>query len=123
MRDIKEQGTKKIGEEIDHELGAKFVKNFQDACPGEKTAYIIGREILDKILAQPDCAGIKYFNAIDEYGNKTLVYVGIDEKGEIISEYTSVSDKGHMENSKGIVADRAGSEDNLLEEILRKYNW
>ncbi|PZR01471.1 MAG: hypothetical protein DI539_28455 [Flavobacterium psychrophilum] len=95
-----------VGEEISQELGAKMVKDFQDANPTETPWAFIGKNILMQILSQPDCAGIRYYYAIDENQEKTLVYVGVNSREEIIAEYTSVSPEGIIQQHKGIVADR-----------------
>ncbi len=36
----------------------------------------MGKEILTKILEQPGCAGIRFYNGINEKGEKTLVTLG-----------------------------------------------
>jgi hypothetical protein len=96
----------KVGGEIDKELGCKMVKDFQDSQPEEVKSYFIGREIIERILNQPNCVGIKFYNALNELGQKTLVYVGLDQNEEIIYEITYVSDSGKLEKRPGIVADR-----------------
>ncbi len=95
-----------VGEDIGQELGAKMVKDFQDNNPNETEWFYAGRNILDKILSQPGCVGIRLYNAIDENGNKTLVFVGIDAQENIIVEYTTISAEGQLTKEKGIVADR-----------------
>ncbi len=107
-----------VGEEISHELGAKMVKDFQDAHPEDVTANYIGRNILENILSQPGCAGIRFYNAINETGRKTLVYVGVDTDEKLITAYTGVNTSGELIQVQGIVADRStcppgepGSED------------
>lgn len=95
-----------IGEEISHELGAKMVKDFQDANPEESVGNYIGRDILERILAQPGCQGISFFNAINEMGKKTLVYVGVDENNELITSNIKVQNDGKLVRERGIVADR-----------------
>lgn len=77
-----------IGEEIGLELGTQFIKDYQIANPSEVQYYVIGRSIIDDILAQPGCVGIRFYNAYNELGEKTLVYVGLNEKGNAIIEYT-----------------------------------
>lgn len=100
-----------VGEEISHELGAQMVKDFQVANPLEVKSYYIGKNIISQILAQPGCVGIKFYNAYNEVGQKTLVYVGVDEFGKNIIEYTIVNTEGSFDQQKAIVADkvRAGS--------------
>jgi hypothetical protein len=95
-----------VGAEISHELGAKMVKDFQDANPSDVKAYQIGRNIINQILAQPGCVGIRFFNGLDEEGKKTLVYVGVDAENKLISQYTHINSAGEMETKKAIVADR-----------------
>ncbi|MBO9571449.1 MAG: hypothetical protein J7497_04480 [Chitinophagaceae bacterium] len=95
-----------IGEEIGYELGKQMVNDYQTANPSDVHFYTIGRDIMDQILAQPTCAGIRFYNAYNELGEKTLVYVGLNKDGKAIFEYTSVSVEGALESNKGIVADR-----------------
>ena len=104
---ITPKNLKMVGEEISHELGAKMVKDFQDAYPTHCTNNYIGRDILEKILAQPDCQGIKFYNAINETGRQTLVYVGLDGQNNIITQYAGVNTEGELVKEKGIVADRS----------------
>jgi hypothetical protein len=109
-----------VGEEISHELGAKMVKDFQDAYPTENTANYIGRNILERILAQPGCEGIRFYNAINESGRQTLVYVGIDRDDNIIKQYVGVNTAGELIKEKGIVADRTLTKDTDQES---SWNW
>jgi len=96
-----------IGEEITHELGAELVNNYRQAHPNDVQGYIIGKEILNQILAQPGCAGIQFYNAINELGQKTLVYVGLDQNGKQLINYTVVTEDSQLQKQKGIVADRS----------------
>ena len=96
-----------VGEQISQELGAKMVKDFQDANPDENTANYIGRNILERILAQPGCEGIRFYNAINEMGRTTLVYVGVDANENIIKQYVGVNSYGELVSQDGIIADRS----------------
>jgi hypothetical protein len=95
-----------IGEEIGLELGTQFIKDYQIANPTDAQYYVIGRNIIDEILAQPGCVGLRFYNAFNEIGEKTLVYVGLNEEGKAIVEYTCINNEGQLESHKGIVADR-----------------
>ncbi len=95
-----------VGEDIGPELGAKMVKDFQDKFPNEIKWNFTGKKILNKILSQPDCQGIRFYSALDEAGNKTLVMVGIDSNEEIINDFSTISTEGVIEKNRGIVADR-----------------
>src|SRR5688572_19028300 len=96
-----------IGEEITHELGAELINNYRKAHPTDVKAHIVGKEILSQILAQPGCAGIQFYHAINEAGVKTLVYVGLDQDGKQLVNYSVVTTDAQIQNQKGIVADRA----------------
>jgi len=96
-----------IGEEISHELGAKFITEYRKSNPNDVVSYSIGRDILDQILAQPGCAGVKFYNAINEFGEKTLVYVAVNDEGKDIMEFNVVSETGKLVKKPAIVADRA----------------
>ena len=95
-----------IGEEIGFELGNQMVQDYQASNENDVHFYVIGRKIIDQILSQPGCAGIKFYNAYNEIGEKTMVYVGINGLGKAILEYSCINNQGILESNKGIVADR-----------------
>jgi hypothetical protein len=99
-----------VGEEIGLDLGKQMVKSYSQKNASDVKSYLIGREIIEKILAQPGCVGLKLYNAFNEEGEKTLVYVGVDDSGSSIIEYTAVNIDGKIEIKKGIVADRVRTE-------------
>lgn len=96
----------KVGEEVGLELGTQMVKNYRESNPTDVQWYMVGREIIEKILAQPGCVGLRFYNAYNEVGQKTLVYVGVDQNGKGILEYSVVNTEGQLAEEKGIVADR-----------------
>ena len=95
-----------VGEEIGLELGTEMVKNYRQANPADVQWYMIGREIIEQILSQPGCVGLRFYNAYNEAGEKTLVYVGVDQNGKGILEYSVINTQGELAKEKGIVADR-----------------
>ena len=95
-----------IGEAISHDLAAKMVKDFHDAHSEDVQAFLIGKNILEQILAQPGCVGVKFYNAYNEAGVRTLVYVGLDKNGNIIAEYTGVNEEGKLGKVEALVGDR-----------------
>lgn len=97
-----------IGEEISHETAADFVKAYEQAHPGELRGYTVGRNIIDQILAQPGCAGMRFYYGLNEEGQKTLVYVGIDADGKDLVKKTVVMENGVMVSEQGVIADRIG---------------
>lgn len=98
-----------IGEHVGIELGTKLVKDYFDAYPEQAYGHVIGRAIMDKILAQPGCEGIIVYPALDENGKRTLVYAGIDAKGKAIVKIPVVQTDGAIRFDDGIIADRAGT--------------
>jgi hypothetical protein len=114
-----------IGEEIGLELGKQMVNDYQAVNPTDVHFYEIGRNILDQILAQPGCAGIKFFNAYNEAGEKTLVYVGLNKDGKAITQFTCINNEGVLESNKGIVADRikTGSGGPVKSTETEDWNW
>lgn len=94
-----------IGEDIGFEMGAKMIKDYYD-CFGENQAHFVGRNIIEKILSQPDCTGIKMYKALNAKGQPTYVFVGVDKRGKAILEYTVVNDDGTLSKKAGIVANR-----------------
>ena len=57
--------------------------HIKTAYPEAFTAVLIGRNVIDQILAQPGCVGIRFIDAINEEGQKTLVYVGVDAAAKL----------------------------------------
>jgi hypothetical protein len=95
-----------VGEDIGFELGAKMIKRWHDQNPDDVLATFTGRNILESLLAQPGCTGIRMFNAINDLGIKQLVLVGVRKDGSNIITYTTTGDNGEIIKNKGIVADR-----------------
>lgn len=97
-----------VGEEISHELATDFVKSYHQKHPNDMIAYHVGRNIIDQILAQPGCVGLRFYNALNEEGRKTLVYVGIDASGKDIVKKVVVEEDGTLATVNASVADRMG---------------
>ena len=106
----KELLTKKeiasIGEAIDHDLAKSLIQSYQETYPESFTGVTIGRDIIDQILAQPGCAGMRFYDAINENGQKTLVYVGVDASGNDMLKKVVVEKGGAISTVPAIVADR-----------------
>jgi hypothetical protein len=95
-----------IGEVISIDQARTFILDYANSFPNDVTTYTIGRNIISDILAQPGCDGVRFYNALNEFGEKTLVYVGIDKHQNPLISFIEVSKTGAIETSKGIVADR-----------------
>src|SRR5580692_1782666 len=109
----KELTTKKdyaaVGEEISHELAAEFINAYLETHPGENRGYHLGRNIIEHILAQPGCVGMRFYYGLNEDGIKTLVYVGIDAEGKDLVKRTVITANGDLTVADGIMADRVTS--------------
>ena len=95
-----------VGEDIGFELGAKMIKRWHNDNPDDVLATFAGKEIIEKILAQPGCTGLRMFYAINDLGIKQLVIVGADINGNNILNFTSIGENGELIKKKAIVADR-----------------
>jgi hypothetical protein len=84
--------TKEVGEPISLELAKGWTKDYRTANPGEIKAHYIGSNIINDILAQDGCVGIRTYYALNELEKKELVMVGVNSSGEDLVE--------------GIIADR-----------------
>lgn len=111
--------TATVGAEIGQELGAQFISAYQQANPTDVTSYYVGRNILEQVLTQPGCVGMRFYNAYNEAGEKTLVYVGVTAQGDDMLNITTVSTSGQMDEMKGIVADRVRTETSIVDD----NNW
>ena len=108
----KELLTKKdyasVGAEISIETATEFTKSYADAHPNENLSYHLGRNIIEQILAQPGCVGMRFYYGYNTQGQKTLVYVGMDASGNDLVKKTMVTENGVMMSEEGIVADFIG---------------
>jgi hypothetical protein len=96
-----------VGEDIGYEEGAKMVQRWHQQNPDDVLASFTGRNIIEQILAQPGCTGIRMFYGLNDLGIKQLVLVGADKDGKNILEYTTIGENGELIKQKGIVADRS----------------
>ncbi len=94
-----------IGEHIGYELGAKMIKDYYDKFQ-EAGSQFVGRNIIEKILAQPDCIGISIYRGLDEKQRMKYVFAGVDSTGKPILEITAVGPDGNLQKIEGLVGDR-----------------
>jgi len=105
----KELITKKdyaaVGKEISHEKANEWIKTYEKSFPDSPKGYALGRNIIEKILAQPGCVGIRFHYGVNDEGQKTLVYIGMDENGNDLLKHTIVTENGVMASENAITAD------------------
>lgn len=95
-----------IGENIGYDLGLKMVKDYFNQT-GNGCAQFVGKNIINKILTQPDCIGINIYNALNEKGEKTYVLVGLDKENKPILNIAAINNRGKIKFINGVVADRS----------------
>ncbi len=75
--------TGREGSPIALETAASWTKHYRDSHPGETISQFFGKEILEKILAQKDCLGIRFYYAFDKPkgGKPHLIIAGVMRDG------------------------------------------
>ena len=68
------------GGEITLQEAAEMTARYRHDNPNETIAHFFGREILERILSQEGCMGIRIYYGIDEDNKKQLVLVGADSE-------------------------------------------
>jgi len=106
-----------VGEDIGLTEGIQLVKAFSQANPEATKGYYIGRNIIDQILAQPDCVGINFRKCLTNLNEEHLVYTGVDADGKDIVEYSVVTVTGDVIKQNAIVADRTWVNNDEIEYI------
>jgi|SRR3989338_9887235 len=64
------------GGEITLSAGSAMTAAYRASNPGQTIAHFFGRDILEELLAQEGCMGIRIYYGIDSDGLKQLVLVG-----------------------------------------------
>ena|SRR5215472_2658027 len=110
-----------IGEEISHEMAADFIRNFDRECPNETKGFTMGKNALLQILSQPGCVAMRFYNGINEHGQKTLVYLGVDAEGKDLVKKTVVLEDGTLASVRASIFDRNDNTDDSLsfDDIMR----
>jgi len=103
---VKKLNYAAVGEAISHQLAEKMVKDYNDLHPMEQYCFNVGKDIINQILAQPGCVGLRIYKAINEVGQETLVYGGIDTNGRTIFEYPGVGQDGKLATVEALIGDR-----------------
>jgi hypothetical protein len=57
-------------------IAADWTKNYREANPNGIIAHFFGKNIIQNILDQDGCMGIRIYYALDENGKKQLIIVG-----------------------------------------------
>lgn len=113
-----------VGQDIGLQEGTAMINRYRELHPEETvTGHTVGRNIIEQILAQPNCAGINIYYALNHLGQRQLVFMGADQNGRNILEFSKVNENGQLQNYKGIVADRikTGESKPSSDETMRPF--
>ena len=74
--------TGKEPHDISAEKAREYIRNWRaQAAPGHMRGGFVARGVLDRMLAQPACVGLRIYHARHEKGHDTFVIVGADADG------------------------------------------
>ncbi len=74
--------TGREGGVIELETAAQWTKHYREQHPDETISQFFGKEILERILAQENCIGLRFYYALDKpRGHKHLVVTGVIGNG------------------------------------------
>ena len=80
------------GGEISLNTASAMTKLYREEYPNTTRAHFFGKDIIDRILAQDNCVGIRMYYGISEIGSKELVLVGVDaEENDILELVADIS--------------------------------
>ena len=64
------------GSTVELETAAGWTENYRDNNQGETQGHFFGKDILEDILAQSQCKGIRIYYGENSGGDKKLILVG-----------------------------------------------
>jgi hypothetical protein len=73
--------TGKEGSPIELEVAASWTKNYRTKHPREPISQFFGKEILENILSQEGCLGIRFYYAHDHEDKRHLIMTGVMSDG------------------------------------------
>lgn len=71
-----------VGGPIELETVKKWTQNYRKMNDKDTRSHLFGRKVIEKLLAQKDCAGIRIHYCIDDRGKKQLVLSGVGHNGQ-----------------------------------------
>lgn len=81
------------GGAISKETAERWINRYRNSVPkGVVTAHLFGRQIIDQVLAQQGCVGVRIYYATDDNGAKQLVVYGVNNLGDGIEQV--IADQG-----------------------------
>lgn len=75
------------GEFISLDEASQMTARYRNTIqPGEVIGQFIGRDLIEQILAQNECVGLRIYYGLDENGEKSFVCVGADQNEDDLYE-------------------------------------
>lgn len=65
-------------EEFPLSTAAEWTANYRTANPDGRLGHFFGKTIINRILEQPGCLGIRVYYALDADGKQQMIMVGAD---------------------------------------------
>ena len=66
------------GGQISLETAATLTANYRSENPNSTIAHFFGRDILNQLLEQSECVGVRVYYGMSDDGQQELVLVGVD---------------------------------------------
>ena len=103
--------TGREGGPIKLDVAASWTKNYRDKNPGQTISQFFGKEILETILKQEGCLGIRFYYANDHAGKKHLIIVGVRHDGsdQTNEEYCDHEERHHFPLTAAAMAKVGGT--------------
>lgn len=81
--DFRKGNLEKVGGPISLEKVRLWTNNYRKINDKDiTTSHFFGREVIEKILAQTGCVGIRIHYAVDDRNHKQLILSGVDKTGK-----------------------------------------
>jgi len=99
-----------VGKPISKETADRWIKNHDKKHPekGSIRAHFFGSDIINKLLAQDKCVGLRIYYATNDEGVKQLLLVGAREDGNNIWPDGHGSQDG-QEATAGLIVDASNT--------------
>lgn len=67
---------------ISREAAVALIMRYRENTkPGAQLATMFPRDVYERLLAQPGCAGVRAYDGLAEDGTRQTILVGVDEDG------------------------------------------
>ena len=83
------------GNTITLQQGTSWCETYRTENPGAVKAHLFSNSLIQDILNQNDCDGIRFYNGINDDDELCLVLVGVDSSSEDMTSGTLV-ERGDM---------------------------